>query len=696
MGTKIRPFNLHTSVDSHVKGLIDSDYVQARSGSGGTDSASTQAMIDSNFENSITFGNDVTFDSSGGVLFDKSDQSLKFGDNIPIKFGNDGDLLIRHEASGSHSVIRESGAGTLFIDASDLQLRSGDFQKYAVFTLNGSAELYHDNSKKFETTSGGATVTGDLEILSTDAGASEDPNLVLYRNSSSPADADQIGTIQFKGRNDNTQDVVYGEIQSAIQDASDGVEESSLNLQVRKDGSATTFLNLSGASGRVNIQQELFLTTGVSMRFEGATANDHEIAFTVTDPTADRTITLPDATGDVVLNESGAVNISSTADNGPQINIRSNDHADAGNFNTEGSINFFADNDADQETMFAQILMATGDITDGAEDGWIYIYNTINGSSVVNAGFGDGNLVLHDDDAKIEFWQQGGTSYSINLNAATPSATRTVTLPDATGTIALTSDISVTASSTTTFTNKTLTSPAINAGTLSGAFTGTADLTGLVLSGASPLVFEGSTDNANETSLAVQNPTADRTITLPNITGRINELLITEGSFNSTSLAFNSSTLTNEFSEFRLVISNARPSTATNVRMRVGSSNSADTGSNYGQAIYYTGYYGSATAYTVSGVANAQAYFEVCGGFASLGTGTGQNGHFEITVLNPTSSYYKFFKFNTQLYSYYPMLMGRSADAQVWQSTAAINYLQVYPVSGNLSGTYQLYGTRAY
>ena len=46
MSTKIRPFNLHTSVDSHVKGLIDSDYIQARQ-TAGTDSASTQSMIDS-------------------------------------------------------------------------------------------------------------------------------------------------------------------------------------------------------------------------------------------------------------------------------------------------------------------------------------------------------------------------------------------------------------------------------------------------------------------------------------------------------------------------------------------------------------------------------------------------------------------------------------------------------------------------
>jgi hypothetical protein len=38
-----------------------------------------------------------------------------------------------------------------------------------------------------------------------------------------------------------------------------------------------------------------------SIRFEGATADDYETTLTVVDPTADRTITLPDATGTVVL-----------------------------------------------------------------------------------------------------------------------------------------------------------------------------------------------------------------------------------------------------------------------------------------------------------------------------------------------------------------------------------------------------------
>jgi hypothetical protein len=35
------------------------------------------------------------------------------------------------------------------------------------------------------------------------------------------------------------------------------------------------------------------------------------------------------------------------------------------------------------------------------------------------------------------------------------------------------------------------------------------------------IVFEGSSDDANETTLTVTNPTADRTITLPNVTGTV-------------------------------------------------------------------------------------------------------------------------------------------------------------------------------
>ena len=46
MATKIKPFNLHTSVDTHVQGLIDSSYILTRSPAG-IDSGVVTGLIDS-------------------------------------------------------------------------------------------------------------------------------------------------------------------------------------------------------------------------------------------------------------------------------------------------------------------------------------------------------------------------------------------------------------------------------------------------------------------------------------------------------------------------------------------------------------------------------------------------------------------------------------------------------------------------
>lgn len=51
--------------------------------------------------------------------------------------------------------------------------------------------------------------------------------------------------------------------------------------------------------------------------------------------------------------------------------------------------------------------------------------------------------------------------------------------------------------------------------TASPTFTGSVDLTAAVLAGGTPIVFEGATANAFETSVVVTEPTADRTITIP-------------------------------------------------------------------------------------------------------------------------------------------------------------------------------------
>jgi len=63
-----------------------------------------------------------------------------------------------------------------------------------------------------------------------------------------------------------------------------------------------------------------------------------------------------------------------------------------------------------------------------------------------------------------------------------------------------------------TLTNKSLTAPTI---------TGIVTATGAVFAGASPLVFEGATSNAFETTFAITDPTADRTVTFQDATGTV-------------------------------------------------------------------------------------------------------------------------------------------------------------------------------
>ena len=137
-----------------------------------------------------------------------------------------------------------------------------------------------------------------------------------------------------------------------------------------------------------------------------------------------------------------------------------------------------------------------------------------------------------------------GDAYETTLVFTDPTADRTYTFGDINGDVVL--DVA-----TQTLTNKILTSPTINAGTMSGAFTGTMTMNGVVLAGASPLVFEGASDDAHETTLALVDPTADRTLSLPNATdtliGKATTDTLTNKSFD---LGGSGNSLTGTISEF--------------------------------------------------------------------------------------------------------------------------------------------------
>jgi hypothetical protein len=236
----------------------------------------------------------VTADANGDVLFP---------DNEVLQFGTGGDLKIFHNPN--NSIIQESGSGSLFIDASDLNLRNGaGSATYATFADGGAVELNHNNVKKFETTSDGATVTGDLLISNSDADANADPTITLYRNSSSPAFDDEMGEIIFQGRNNNSENINYGRIVGKIALTTDGSEKGNIEFNVMESGTEATFVQMAFdnifAYKQLTMFNNIFLDGNYSIIWDGATNNSNTTSLVVTDPTAVNTITLPDATGTVL------------------------------------------------------------------------------------------------------------------------------------------------------------------------------------------------------------------------------------------------------------------------------------------------------------------------------------------------------------------------------------------------------------
>jgi hypothetical protein len=84
-----------------------------------------------------------------------------------------------------------------------------------------------------------------LQLISTDADANAGPNLRFYRNSGSPADNDLMAKVDFEGRNDNSQDVVYASIENYALDVSDGTEDGELTFYTIVNGTSRNRLDFT-------------------------------------------------------------------------------------------------------------------------------------------------------------------------------------------------------------------------------------------------------------------------------------------------------------------------------------------------------------------------------------------------------------------------------------------------------------------
>ena len=156
---------------------------------------------------------------------------------------------------------------------SRLESRGGDVSTRGAIELmqatsNGSSEIVAlgfnaAGAATFASTiaAGAATFTtadnsANLTLISTDADASAGPVLDLYRNSASPANNDFLGNITFRGRNNNSQDVQFAEVEVYVTDVTDGAEDGLVNYNVMTNGSNLSYLQLRGETATVVINED--------------------------------------------------------------------------------------------------------------------------------------------------------------------------------------------------------------------------------------------------------------------------------------------------------------------------------------------------------------------------------------------------------------------------------------------------------
>jgi hypothetical protein len=109
-------------------------------------------------------------------------------------------------------------------------------------------------------------------------------------------------------------------------------------------------------------------------------------------------------------------------------------------------------------------------------------------------------------NGEVNFEGATADGFETTLTVVDPTADRTITLPNVSGTVITTGNLTgITA----------LTSPTISNATFTG------QQSGLELAFTQNIVFEGTTADAFELTLSAGEPTADRTVTLPNETGTL-------------------------------------------------------------------------------------------------------------------------------------------------------------------------------
>ena len=335
-----------------------------------------------------------------------------------------------------------------------------------------------------------------MTVTGTDDGSGEGPDIVIKRNSASPADDDILGALVFKGENSADEAVTYGKVRARALDVTDSTEDGQLEFQTIKAGSATTVASLDSTG--------LFLNTGLTLTFEGAGTNAHETTLTVEDPDGDRTITLPNATGTVVLKDT-----TDTLTNKTLTAPTMTGTAIAADLDISGNVDVDGTLETDALTIGGTTLAEVISDTVGA---------------MVGSNTESGITVTYDDSDNTLDFTVGTLNQNTTGSAATLTTARNIAGQAFDGSAAITiasTDLSNTSAialltASQTMTNKTLTSPQIN--------------TQIDMLARAEMRFQDASGGQYVALEAPATVSSNVTFTLPSADGDADQVIVTDGS----------------------------------------------------------------------------------------------------------------------------------------------------------------------